>query len=107
MIYRVIITQRAERDLRDAAHWWAENRSAEQAARWLDGFNSRLQTLAKQPSRCPLAAESAQFSFELRELHYGLGRRPTHRAVFTVAEDFVLVLAVRHAAQDHLRPDEL
>jgi hypothetical protein len=40
-------------------------------------------------------------------MHYGVGSRPTHRAVFTIADDFVLVLAVRHGAQDQLRPGGL
>ena len=34
-------------------------------------------------------------------------RRPTHRIIFTVADDVVLVLAVRHVAQDELQPDDL
>jgi hypothetical protein len=35
-----------------------------------------------------------------------LAGRPTHRAVFTVADDLVLVLAVRHGAQDWLQPED-
>jgi plasmid stabilization system protein ParE len=34
MTYRVIVTRRAERDVHDAAEWWATNRSPEQANRW-------------------------------------------------------------------------
>ena len=107
MTYRVIITRRAERDMQDAARWWATERSAAQAKRWLDGLDKALQSLTQAAARCSLAAEHEQFPYELRELHYGVGSRPTHRAVFTIAEDFVLVLAVRHGAQDQLQSEDL
>jgi plasmid stabilization system protein ParE len=107
MTYHVVITQRAERDMSAAVSWWAAERSVEQAKRWLAGLDQELQTLARSPERCPLAAENGQFPHQLRELHYGLSRRPTHRAIFTVADDLVLVLAVRHGAQDLLRPEDL
>ena len=105
--YRVIITRRAEREMQDVARWWAANRSAEQARRWLAGLDEQLRTLADSPMRCPLAAEQAQIPFEIRELHYGLGRRMTHRAVFTIRDDQVLVLTIRHGAQDRLQPEDL
>jgi plasmid stabilization system protein ParE len=106
-MYRAVITRRAEREMHDAALWWATNRSREQATRWLAGLEKRLKTLAKGPSRHPIAAEHRQSPYEIRELHYGLRGRITHRAVFTIAEDLVLVLSVRHAAQDQLRPEDL
>jgi plasmid stabilization system protein ParE len=106
-MHRVIITRRAEREMHEAALWWATNRSREQAARWLAGLEKKLNTLSKAPTRFPLAAEHEHFPYELRELHYGVRGRITHRAVFTVAEDLVLVLSIRHAAQDELRPEDL
>jgi plasmid stabilization system protein ParE len=107
MMHRVIISIRAEREIQESALWWATNRSAEQASRWLHGLDQKLQSLAEAPTRWPLAAENGQFAYELRELHFGIGRHPTHRAVFTIAEDLVLVLTVRHTAQDELRPEDL
>jgi plasmid stabilization system protein ParE len=107
MIHHVIITRRAEREMHDAAHWWASNRSAERANRWLTGLRRKLESLAKSPTRCPLAQENAQFPYELRELRYGVGSRPTHRAVFTIADNLVLVVAVRHLAQDQIRPEDV
>lgn len=105
--YRVVLTRRAAFDMHHAAEWWATNRSAEQADRRLTGLDERLQTVASSPERYALAPENDEFPFELRELHYGLGRRATHRVVFTIADDLVTVLAVRHAAQGRLRPDEI
>jgi plasmid stabilization system protein ParE len=107
MTYRVIVTLRAEHNMQDATHWWAAERSGEQAARWLAGLEKRLKSLKRAPARHPLAAENGRFPYELRELHFGLGRRPSHRAVFTIADDLVLVLAVRHMAQDELHPEDL
>lgn len=107
MTYRVVITRRAEQNIQDAARWWTAERSVEQAVRWLAGLDERLQSLAHEPTRCALAAESEQVPYKIRELHFGLGRRPTHRSVFMIADELVLVLAVRHVAQDSLHPDDL
>ena len=63
--------------------------------------------LAEHPEHCPLARENGQFPGELRELHYGVGSRPTHRAVFAIRPDIILVYTIRHAAQDDWRPDEV
>jgi plasmid stabilization system protein ParE len=93
--------------MQDAAQWWAVERSVDEANFWLGGLYERLQSLATAPRRCPLAAENEQFPFELRELYYGTGSRPTHRAIFIVAADLVLVLAVRHTGQDQLRIDNV
>lgn len=107
MKYAVVNTRRAEQDLFVAARWWAENRSATQADRWLVAIEKRIESLAISPLRCPLAPENERFSTELRELYFSIRGRPTHRIIFTVADDVVLVLAVRHVAQDELQPDDL
>ena len=107
MSLNVILEPRAENDLHDAAAWWAEHRSAEQAQRWYEGFVQALDSLGENPGRWPLARENAKFPYELRELHYGLGSRPTHRAVFTIRADAVVVLTIRHAAQQEIVPEDL
>jgi len=103
----VIIMPEAEQNLWDAAQWWATNRSIAQAQRWYDGFVDMLESLADQPQRCPLARENGDFPYELRELHYGIGSRPTHRALFTVRPDAVVVLSIRHGSQRDVTPDDL
>jgi len=107
MTYRVVLTARADRELEEASDWWAKNRSQDQAARWYAGFSDAITSLEKDPQRCPLAPENARFPYEIRELHYGLGSRPTHRAVFTIRPDMVLVLTIRHAAQAELTEQDL
>lgn len=103
----VIVHDRARQFLRDAAEWWAQNRSAQQAEQWFDGFVDGLDQLADTAEQCPLAAEDEAFPFEVRELHYGLGHHATHRALFTIKPDMVYVFVIRHAAQHDVAPDEL
>ncbi len=71
------------------------------------GFARAIRSLAKDPERHAPAYESETFRYELRQLNYGLGRRPTHRAVFTIREDTVVILRIRHLAQDELSPGDV
>jgi plasmid stabilization system protein ParE len=106
MTYRVALTDRAYEELDQACSWWANHRSSEQALRWYNGFIRAIQTLSEDPARCVLAAESDLFPYELRQLNYGLGNKPTHRAVFTIRPDLVLVLRIRHLAQQAISLDD-
>ena len=107
MTYRVVITSKAEAELCEAAIWWAEHRSQEQAVRWLDGFETAISGLSTTPEKHPLAREDADFSFTLRQLVYGLGRKPTHRALFRIRDDAVIVYGIRHLVQRDVTPEDL
>ena len=107
MKYRVTIQPRAKRQLLDQALWWSENRSAEQAFHWLEGFEQALSSLASNPERCSVARESEIFDIVIRELHYGVRNKPTHRAIFEIRQDEVIVYTIRHSAQRDLTPDDL
>lgn len=107
MSYEVFVTDRAAHQLESAARWWSEHRSHAQAEKWYDGFVDAILSLAEGPERCPLAREHGQFPFPLRQLNYGIGPRPTHRAVFTVRQERVIVLRIRHLAQDDLGSEDL
>lgn len=106
MTYQVKLLPRAKRQLYESALWWADNRSTEQAVRWLEGFEAALGLLAENPERWPLAPESEIVGFEIREMTYGLGRNKTHRAVFEIRVNEVVVHAIRHLAQDGLTANE-
>ena len=77
--------------------------------RWLDGFEQAITALAENPEQHGLARENYfyELPYSVRQLLYGLGSRPTHRAVFEVRGDTVFVLAIRHLALADLAPDEV
>jgi plasmid stabilization system protein ParE len=95
----VLIMPDAEDALRRNAKWWADNRSAEQAERWYDGFAKAIIALGDHPLRYPLARENDQFPYDVRVMNYGVGSHPTHRALYTVRPDAVVVLSIRSCAQ--------
>jgi plasmid stabilization system protein ParE len=66
-----------------------------------------IDTLAESPDRCPASPETNLLPTGLRELHFGLGRKATHRIVFTIIGQDVRVLRIRHAAQQGLTLDDL
>jgi len=57
------------------------------------------------PLRCSLAFENNFFELEIRQLLYGKGKN-IYRILFTVTEQTVYILHVRHSAQQPLSPDE-
>jgi plasmid stabilization system protein ParE len=104
---RVILTAPAKSDIKTAYDWWKEHRSAEQADRWYVGIRSAIKSLRNMPERCSLAAETDLLIPGIRQLLFGLGRRATHRIVFTIDGSTVIVLRVRHTSQDALSWDDL
>jgi plasmid stabilization system protein ParE len=108
MTYRLQVTDEARQLLLQAAQWYARtSQSIEIAITWYDGFIDALEKLEKNPNGGPLAPENDLFPFELRELHYGSGRRATHRAIYRVVENRVEVLSIRHLAQRPLSPKDV
>ncbi len=107
MTHRVVLTDRAHADMESAYQWWADNRSQVQAAKWYNAFADAIESLANNPERCAVSREHEQFPYKIRDLYLGIGRRRTHRAVFTIRGEMVLVLAIRHLAQQDLSPDDL
>jgi plasmid stabilization system protein ParE len=106
MNYRVALSARAERDRDAAFSWYAENYSPEFAARWYNGLTQAIQSLGRDPLRCGVAHEDDKFSFELRELLFW-GRQHKHRVLFTVQDDVVAVLHIRHSARRDLTRSDL
>ena len=106
MTYQVRLLPRAKLQLVTAALWWADHRSLEQAALWLDGFEAALQSLANDPEEWPLTPEGEAVQLQIREMTFGSGHRKTHRAIFEVRQHEVLVYAIRHLAQDVLTGDD-
>jgi plasmid stabilization system protein ParE len=102
-MFEVRITDPAEQDIQRNYQWWRDNRDPEQAEKWYDSIYPAIASLNQMPRRCAFAREQEMFSGELRQLYFGIGRRATHRIVFTLREDKVFVLAVLHQSQERFR----
>jgi plasmid stabilization system protein ParE len=107
MSFQVIISGPARRDVRQAVNWWSTHRSTEQAERWYDKILAAFASLAGGPETHPVALETDLLPTGVRQMNFGLGRKPTHRILFTIVGKHVHVLRVRHVAQDLLTPDDL
>lgn len=107
MKYRLIITPRTWNEVAQNVDWWGKHRSPDQAGRWYDRFVQITASLADDPRRWPLAREAAKFPFELRQFNFGIGARPTHRGVYKIVDDQVVILHVLHLAAADLTPEDL
>ena len=103
MNYDVVIGPDALLEIEEAYQWMLQ-KHPEWAHRWFDGLEQARDSLARFPERCPLAPENEHFAEEIRQLLYGKGRGQ-YRILFTIHEDTVYILHVRHAARPHLEPE--
>ena len=95
--FEVIILPSAEREIGEAYAWIAEY-DADAAIRWYNRLMEVIFSLDTFPERCPLAPESHFFNVEIREIFHGR-RQHKYRILFTVSENEVHVLHVRHGAR--------
>lgn len=102
-MYRIEITGRAQADADNAYEWMNEHISPAQAERWYQGLFKQIETLTRQPMRCPLAIENDRFPEEIRELLY-VKRNNKFRIIFTIRENTVVILFVHHGARKELEP---
>src|SRR5437588_11867434 len=100
MSYTVIIEERAKSDIREAARWMAQY-SPEKATLWHIDIEEAILSLENSPFRCPLAPENQSFEEEIRQLLFG-----KYRILYTVRDEEVHVLYVRHRARDYVRPED-
>jgi hypothetical protein len=66
-----------------------------------------IATLRDIADRCAPAIEADLHPLGLRQLLFGLGRRPTHRIIFLVDGKRVIIYRIRHTAQATLDFDDL
>ncbi|MDE5120234.1 MAG: type II toxin-antitoxin system RelE/ParE family toxin [Trichodesmium sp. St19_bin1] len=101
MEYEVDITDVA---LAEKAYlWMIEQLSPENAEKWFDGLIDTIESLNKSPKSCSLALENEDFLEEIRQLLYGKGCN-TYPILFTVSEQVVYVLHIRHSPRQLLKP---
>ena len=106
-MFQVKITEPAKEDIQSSFEWWRDNRSTEQADRWYRGIHKKIATLRQMPGRCGKSPEADLLAGNMQQLLFGIGRKPTHRIVFTVSEKIVTVLRVRHSSQDALQGEDI
>jgi plasmid stabilization system protein ParE len=99
--FKVHPTRRALADA-DEVFMWINKEEPEAALRWYDGLLEAFRSLEQFPLRWGLARESPFFKDEIRQLIYG-----RYRVLFTIKENTVLVLSVRHGARDSLTPEDI
>jgi plasmid stabilization system protein ParE len=105
MTHKLIITPRAARNRDDAFEWYCANYSKEYADRWYDGISKAVESITANPLLCHKARESHLAPFELYEFLFGK-RRYKHRILFTIENDAVIILRIRHSAQRDLTGDD-
>ena len=105
MRHQIVIAPLAVEQLQFEANWYRQRAFSDEVARaWMEGFLELLNSLQFDPQRYPQARERPRFSEIVREVHYGSGRRKTHRALFVIEGEVVRILTVRHVAQDDFAP---
>jgi len=85
----------------------AANRSEKQADRWYQKLVATIDLLKSQPERFARAEENGVLPIELRQANFGLSRKLTHRIVYTIRPDMVLVFRILHLAQHTLSPGDI
>lgn len=105
-MFKVTITKPADDDIQSNYEWWRENRSKAQAEKWYDQIFKKLATLSHMPHRCPRSPESNKTGRSIHQMLFGTGR-PTHRIVFVIKDQMVVVLRVRGLSQDALESNDL
>lgn len=107
MTYSINLARKAKQDQREAILWYAKNYSEDYAKRWNDGIKFAINSLAENPGRCAFVHENRFLSVDCRQLLYGKSRKHRHRIVFTIVENSVYVLRIRHSAQKDIQQADL
>ena len=95
--WNVIVELPAQRDIAECRLWIAD-RDVEAADHWFYAIYDTIGSLEMFPERCPLAPEGRFSNEEIREIFHGR-RQYKYRILFTVTENEVHVLHVRHGAR--------
>lgn len=103
---RVLLTANAEAQLAEAVSWYVRHdRSV--AARWQAGFGALIRRLPRIAKRASPIPESEHFPVKMQQVEFGLGRTKSHRVVFVVRPEAIVVYAIRHLAQDEFTPRDV
>lgn len=98
MSYNVKVFPSAQKEI-DQAYRWIVKHTSKKAFLWHFELMEAITSLENFPNRCPLARENEYFKDELRQLICG-----NYRIVFTVKDEEVHVIHVRHTSRQPAKP---
>ncbi len=101
MHYRVELSARAEADGKEAYDYIREHGPAN-PDNWKAGLEEKLASLESIPERFGLAPESRFANVEIRQTFYA-----SFRILFTIREQSVFIVTIRHGARQFLRPADI
>jgi plasmid stabilization system protein ParE len=100
MNYTVILLPSAGREL-DEAYNWLLVQTPQHGPLWYNGMLDAILALDSNPERHPVAPRGKKSTELVRQLLYG-DKRHAYRILFTVRDNVVLVLHMRHAARRNI-----
>jgi plasmid stabilization system protein ParE len=90
--YTISITEPAQSDIARSYAWGVREWGSARAKTWARELRAAIRGLAELPERHPLAPESDEFDFDIRQLIVG-----RYRILYTITDKRVSVLHVRGA----------
>jgi plasmid stabilization system protein ParE len=105
MSLRLEYTLNAQTEIEDS-YLWIKERAPMAAEKWRDELIGKIQGLAENPRRHPLAPESGKFPWDIRQLLFRK-RRGQFRVFYTIDKKRVVILAVRRSARKPLEEGDL
>ncbi len=102
----VLLTKTAEVQMNAAADWYAEQNPTV-ASTWFNGLLASVNSLDDNPLHYALARESEFLPVELRQMLYGSGKKTTHRILFVIREQTIVIYQIRHVAMRDVTADDL
>jgi plasmid stabilization system protein ParE len=101
MEFQVKLTRNAKLEI-ESAYLWLKNVNPAYADQWFRDLMDTIASLQDKPFRCALARENDNYSQEIRQLIYGKSKNK-YRIIFTIQEDIVYILYVRHTSQSSIK----
>lgn len=102
--YQVVFAPSAADDLDEIVNWLSLE-APEKVLEWVGAIKTHIHTLSTLPERCPYAPENGLWGEEeLRQLLFQ-NYPSTYRIIFTVTENSVRILNIRHSARRYLHEE--
>lgn len=86
----------------EEAYLWIQETNPGDLNEWFNDITNALQSLKNLPYRCSRIPETDEFNQEIRQLIY-----EKYRIIFTIQDETVYVLAVRHTSRKPLKGEDL